>query len=229
MAAGVAKCEFYNSHFSPPVFRKFRQLRKPLLPLSATTRTAEFALWRTNSSLVRSVGAGRTADGKQVATRAREIDCILSFLAYVKDLDAVKLLNIRSFFSPELYHDWPANHSLSFAQSLLFAFGQRFCHRHRSLLHRGVSPMRGDFGYSDHSGICGVTGVDTTRLPADSQHRTRRAKAYCALPDPTVVTAPFGALGIAWSNSGNKATKSLTRLDLALSKMTAISNLGKCC
>ena len=54
-------------------------------------------------------------------------------------------------------------------------------------------------------------------------------KAYCALPDPTVVTAPFDALGIAWSNSGNNTTRSPTRLDLALSKMTAISNLGKCC
>jgi hypothetical protein len=54
-------------------------------------------------------------------------------------------------------------------------------------------------------------------------------KAYCALPDPTVVIAPFGALGIACSNSGNKTTRSPTRLDLALSKMTAISNFGRCC
>ena len=35
------------------------------------------------------------------------------------------------------------------------------------------------------------------------------------LPEPTVVTMPFDALGIAWSNSGNRLIRSLTRFDLA--------------
>jgi hypothetical protein len=43
-------------------------------------------------------------------------------------------------------------------------------------------------------------------------------KAYYALLDPTVATAAFRALGIARSNSGNNATRSLTRFDLAVSQ-----------
>jgi hypothetical protein len=51
-------------------------------------------------------------------------------------------------------------------------------------------------------------------------------KAHYALPAPTVVTVPFGALGIAWSNSGNRLTRSLTRFDLASSKMTRNIEFG---